>query len=335
MQKPVVAVTIGLSHYQRMFSPKAWDDLETFSTVIHHQADEPAKKNDLKTLLSEADACITSWGVACLDAEVLAAAPKLKAMAHMGSSIKRFISDAFWERGIHLTSAGITLARDVAETTLGLMIVGMKRIWPLGQHVRDGGWRDSPTWDKWIARELLRKNIGIIGASNVGRHLIQLLQPFEVNILLYDPFVTEEEALEMSVNKVNLEELLVNADVVSLHAPANEKTYHLLDSHGLEKMKDDALLINTARGTLIDEDALIRELTKGRFFAFLDVTDPEPPNADSPLRKLQNVVVTPHIAGCIENCNRMGELAVEELRRFFAGEPAIYEITPDVLKRIV
>jgi len=99
-------------------------------------------------------------------------------------------------------------------------------------------------------------------------------------------------------------------------------------------MKDDALLINTGRGTLIDESALIKELSEGRFFAFLDVTDPEPPTAESPLRKLDNVVVTPHIAGCIENCNRMGELAVEELHRFFAGEPAVYQITPELLERI-
>ncbi|MFN2124351.1 MAG: NAD(P)-dependent oxidoreductase, partial [Candidatus Promineifilaceae bacterium] len=103
---------------------------------------------------------------------------------------------------------------------------------------------------------------------------------------------------------------------------------------GLALMKDDALLINTARGSLIDEQALIEELSKGRFFAFLDVTDPEPPTADSPLRRLDNVVVTPHIAGCIENCNRMGELAVEELRRFFAGEEPIYQITPEMFARI-
>lgn len=334
MKKPVIAITIGQSHYERMFSKDAWKALETFATVIHHPGDEPADKADLISLLPNANGCITSWGVACLDADVLSASPDLSAMAHMGSSVKRFVSDAFWDRGIHLTSAGVTLARDVAETTLGLMIVGMKRIWPLGQHVRDGGWRDSPTWDQWIARELLRKNVGVIGASNVGRHVIKLLQPFEVNIYLYDPFVTEEEALQLGVAKVDLDKLLAISDVVSLHAPANEKTYHLLDERGLGLMKDNALLINTARGTLIDEDALILELTKGRFFAFLDVTDPEPPTADSPFRKLPNVVVTPHIAGCIENCNRMGELAVEELRRFFAGEPAIYQITPELFKRI-
>jgi phosphoglycerate dehydrogenase-like enzyme len=127
---------------------------------------------------------------------------------------------------------------------------------------------------------------------------------------------------------------LRRSDIVSLHAPSNVHTRHMLNAERLALMKDDALLINTARGSLIDEPALIEELKSGRFFAFLDVTDPEPPAPDSPLRKLENVVVTPHIAGCIERCHRMGELAVEELRRFFAGEPAVYQITPEILERI-
>ena len=334
MTKPTVVIAIGQAHYKRMFSQAAFDALAEFANVIHHEGQEPTTKEELMAILPEADAIITSWGVATLDADVMNAAPKLKAMAHMGSSVKRFVSDAFWERGMHLTSAGITLARDVAETTLGLMIVGQKRIWPLGQHVREGGWRDSPVWDKWFSRELFRKEVGIIGASNVGRHVIELLKPFDAKILLYDPFVSEEEAAELGVEKLELDELLRRSDVVSLHAPANANTYQMLNAEGLASMKDEALIVNTGRGTLIDEKALIKELQKGRFFAFLDVTDPEPPAADSPLRTLDNVVVTPHIAGCIENCNRMGELAVEELRRFFAKEEAVYQITPELFERI-
>jgi phosphoglycerate dehydrogenase-like enzyme len=334
MEKPVVAITIGKSHYKRMFSQQAWDALDTFAEVVHHPGDEPTAKPELIALLAGADACITSWGVAQLDADVMSSAPRLKAMAHMGSSVKRFVSDAFWERGIHLTSAGVALARSVAETTVGLMLVGQKQIWPLGQHVRDGGWRDSPVWDRWFSRELFRKQVGIIGASNVGRHVIKLLEPYEAKILLYDPFVSEAKAAELGVIKVELNQLLECSDVVSLHAPANKSTYQMLNAEGLALMKDDALLINTGRGTLIDEQALIAELEKGRFFAFLDVTDPEPPTTDSPLRTLPNVVVTPHIAGCIENCNHMGELAVDELRRFFSGEPAVYQITYEMFKRI-
>ncbi len=331
MTRPIVAITIGKNHYRRMFTPAAWRELASFADVIHHEGPEPADKADLLALLPAADACITSWDVAQLDADVIAAAPRLKAMAHMGSSVKRFVSDALWAAGVHVTSAGLALAIDVAETTLGLMIVGMKRVWPLAQHVRAGGWRET-SW--WPARELFGKEVGIIGASNVGRHVIKLLQAFAVHVLVYDPFLTAEDAAALGAEKVELEELLRRADIVSLHAPAKPDTIHMLNAGRLALMKDDALLINTARGSLIDEPALIRELSRGRFFAFLDVTDPEPPAADSPLRRLENVVVMPHIAGCIENCGRMGELAVEELRRFFAGEPAIYPIRPEMLDRI-
>ncbi len=334
MKKPTVAVAIGTAHYNRMFSPEAWQSLDRFAHVIHHPKDEPANKQELTDLLAQADGCISSWGVARFDADVLAAAPQLQALAHMGSSVKRFISDAFWERGIHLTSAGVTLARDVAETTLGLMIVGQKRIIPLSRHVSEGGWRASSVWDKWHSRELFRSQIGIIGASNVGRYLIELLQPFEASIMVYDPFINRDEAAQLGAEKVELDTLLKRADIVSLHAPSNAHTHHMLNQAKLKLMKDDALLINTARGTLIDESALITELQQGRFFAFLDVTDPEPPAAGNPLLTLDNVIVTPHIAGCIEKCHRMGELAVEELRRFFAGKEAIHQITPEMVERI-
>jgi phosphoglycerate dehydrogenase-like enzyme len=334
MTKPVVAVTIGRDHYQRMFSPGAWETLESFATVTDHDGGEPANKEELLQLLPGARACITSWGVAQLDAEVVAAAESLEAMAHMGSSVKRFVSDAVWERPIRVTSAGITLARDVAETTLGLMIVGRKRVWPLGQHVRDGGWRDSATWDRWDARELTRSTVGLVGASNVGRHVIELLAPFETRILVTDPFLDVDQAGALGVELVELEELLAQADVVSLHCPENEQTRNLLNAANLGRLRDGAVLINTARGGLIDEAALIDELSTGRIFAFLDSTNPEPPAPDSRLRQLDNVVVTPHIAGCIENCNRMGELAVEEARRALSGEPAIYEIRRDMLDRI-
>lgn len=334
MSKPTVAVTIGRDHYTRMFSDGAWDRLGEVATIVHHEGPEPAGTAELIELLPGARACITSWGVAPLDAEVVAAADTLELMAHMGSSVKRFVSDAVWARGIRVTSAGVTLARDVAETTLGLMIVGRKRIWPLGRHVADGGWRDSPVWDRWDARELSRSTVGLVGASNVGRHVIDLLRPFETTILVADPFLAAEEAERLDVERVELEELAARSDIVSIHCPENDDTRHMIDAPVLGAMTDGSLLINTARGGIVDEAALVAELETGRIFAFLDVTDPEPPAPDSPLRHLPNVVVTPHIAGCIENCNRMGELAVEEIRRYFAGEPPVYEIRPDMLDRI-
>ena len=334
MTRPVVAITIGQSNYRRMFSAAALTDLAAAAEIVHHTGDEPASKQDLLAVLAGADACITSWGVARLDADVLAAAPRLGHMAHMGGSVKRFVSGAVWARGIRVTSAAVTLARDVAETTLGLMIVGRKRIWPLGNHVRDGGWRDSPVWDRWDARELHRSTVGLIGAGNVGHHVIELLAPFSVTILVADPYLSDEEAAGLGVERVELAELMDRSDVVSVHAPATDQTRHMIGAELLSRLRDGTVLINTARGGIIDQAALVDELAKGRIFAFLDVTDPEPPASDSPLRRLENVVVTPHIAGCIDNCHRMGELAVEEVCRYLAGQPAINEIRPDTLDRI-
>ena len=334
MTRPVVAITIGRSHYRRMFSDAAMADLAAAAEIVHHNDGEPAHKQALLGLLAGADACITSWGVAPLDAEVVAAATRLGHLAHMGGSVKRFVSDAVWERGIRVTSAAVTLARDVAETTLGLMIVGRKRIWPLANHVRDGGWRDSPVWDRWDARELNRSTVGLIGAGNVGGHMIDLLAPFETTILVADPYLSGEEAERLGVQRVELGELMDRSDVVSIHCPDNEQTRHMIGARQLSRLRDGAVLINTARGSVIDETALVVELSTGRIFAFLDVTDPEPPTPDSPLRRLDNVVVTPHIAGCIENCHRMGELAVEEVCRYLSGRPAINEVRPDMLDRI-
>lgn len=331
MSRPIIAITIGHQNDRRMLNTTALEKLATFAEVIHHPGLEPASKQDLIQLLPQADACITSWDVAPLDADVLQAAPRLKAMVHMGGSINHLVTNAIWERGIRVFGASPALAQDVAETTLGMMIIGMKRVIPLSNHVRQGGWRESPYWP---ARELHGKTVGIIGASHVGQWIIRLLEPFKNRILLYDPYLPLEEAVRLGAQKVELDELVQQADVVSLHAPAKPETYHLLDAKRLAMMKDNALIVNTARGALIDEKALIAELEKGRLIAILDVTDPEPPALDSPLRKLENVAVTPHLAGCIEDCSRLSEMAAEELRRFFAGEPPLYEIKPEMLSKI-
>jgi phosphoglycerate dehydrogenase-like enzyme len=122
--------------------------------------------------------------------------------------------------------------------------------------------------------------------------------------------------------------------VISLHAPLNDNTRKMINSGIFAVMKDNALIINTARGDLIDEPALIRELSSGRFFAVLDVTSPEPPEKESALRRLPNVTVLPHIAGCIEDCSDMSIRAADELKRFFNSEKPLYEITRDMFARI-
>ena len=332
MDRPTIAVTIGQKHYNRMFSERALQELKTMANLVHHQGQEAASKEDLIALLPGVDACITSWEVAPFEPDVVDAADQLKLIVHLGGSVKRYLTDAVWEKEIQVSSAAPALAIDVAETSLGLILIGLKRLWPLAKTVRGGGWRDSPFWP---AGETFGRTVGVIGAGSVGRHVIDLLQPFSVEVLVSDPYLEPGDLPPGKATQVDLDELLIRSDVATLHAPGIASTKHMLDAKRLAIMKEEAVLVNTARGSLIDEAALIERLeAHPQFFAFLDVTDPEPPAEDSPLRRLPNVVVTPHIAGCIRSCARMSEWAVEELRRFFAGEHLQNQIRPDEFSRI-
>jgi phosphoglycerate dehydrogenase-like enzyme len=163
--------------------------------------------------------------------------------------------------------------------------------------------------------------VGLVGASFIGRDMIRLCRTLELkSILVYDPYLTREEANSLGVEKTELDDLMRRSDVVSLHTPATEETHHLINAANLALMKDRAIFINTARGMCVDEAALIAELEKGRLFACLDVTYPnEPPAPESPLWTLPNCVLTPHIAGGIkEACHRQGRLVADQIEAYLA-----------------
>ena len=175
--------------------------------------------------------------------------------------------------------------------------------------------------------------IGVISCGWVGRHYIKLLQNFDVDVLLYDPYVSEEKCAEMGCKKADLETLLSVSDIVSVHAPSIPATNHMLNAETLRLMKKDAILINTARGSIIDEKALYEHMLAGNLkYACLDVFDPEPPAVDNPLRTLPNVILTPHLAGLAMNGRRrIGMHAAEEIEKFLNGEKMDCEVTKDML----
>jgi phosphoglycerate dehydrogenase-like enzyme len=180
-----------------------------------------------------------------------------------------------------------------------------------------------------------RRTVGIVGASHIGRRVIGLLAPFDVAVLLYDPHVQPDDEICRRAPLVGLEELLAGSDVVSLHAPSLPSTRHMIGDRQLRAMRDGATFINTARGALVDEAALIAELATGRISAVIDVTDPEIPPPDSPLFTLPNVFLTPHIAGAIgTERSRLGDLAVDEIERFIAGRPLQHQVQPSLLRQL-
>jgi phosphoglycerate dehydrogenase-like enzyme len=285
-------------------------------------------------LLAQAEILLTGWGSPRVDAAVLDRAPKLAAILHAAGTVKGHVDAACFERGVRVVSAAAANAIPVAEFTIGAILLAGKRAFRLQrryQEVRNYRlwWNEAPA----IGNH--RKVVGIVGASRIGRLVLERLRPFSFTVLVSDPYVTVADAVALGAEKVELDDLLRRADVVSLHAPSLPETHRMLDARRLALLRDGAILINTARGALLDGDALTAELVAGRIDAVIDTTEPEILPADSPLYELPNVFLTPHIAGAMgTETQRMADLALDELERFASGEPLQHEVKREDLPRI-
>jgi phosphoglycerate dehydrogenase-like enzyme len=308
-------------------------DLEQLSPTYKCHFPASDEESDLysawETHASEATVVVTGWDSPRITCSMLAVTPNLEAIVHAAGSIRAFIPASVWDSSIRIATANDALGKGVAETTMGFIIAALKGFFPCAQLTRSGSWQSAiPEKGFGRVRELYDVKIGIIGASRTGRPVLRLLEPHETDVLLYDPTIDAVEAETLGATSVDLDELMRLSDVVSLHAPALPSLRHMLGASQFALMKDDAILINTARGMLIDESALVNELTTGRISAILDVTVPEPPDPASPLRHLPNVTLLPHIAGALTTgCKRMGRSVVDQLLEFAAGEPMHGEIS--------
>jgi phosphoglycerate dehydrogenase-like enzyme len=283
--------------------------------------------------LADAEVLITGWDCPRLDAAPLAAAPRLRAVLHAGGSVRSLIDEALWKRGISVSSAVTGNALPVAEYTLAMILLAGKDAFTRRERFRATHARPSPAETATTGN--LGRRIGIIGASRIGRRLLDLLRPFDFEVLLYDPYVDAAEAAALGAVLLPLEDLLRRSDIVTLHAPDIPETYRMLDGERLALIQDGGVLINTSRGALVDHDALTDELVSGRLHAILDVTEPEPLPAGSPLYRLPNVFLTPHIAGSLGNeLERLGRIVVEELERLVGGLPPAHEVRHSDLTRV-
>ena len=314
-----------------LFTQKALNKLKSFGEVVIHDSDD-LTPDAIKPTLKNADIAITSWGSGLLTAEVLDAAPNLKLVVHAAGSVKPVVTEEMWKRGIRVTSSTKPLGIGVAECAVGFAISASKNFYNVNEDIHNGGWDER----RHECRELYEQNVGVISAGFVGRHFIKLMNNFGVNIMLYDPYITEEMAESLGAKKVELPELLEKSDILSVHAPSIPETNHMINADTLKLMKKDAILINTARGSIVDEMALYEHMKAGNLrYACIDVYDPEPPLADNPLRTLKNVIMTPHLAGLANNGKlRIGTHVTEEIDRFLRCEPLECEITEDMLSKM-
>ncbi|WP_201841437.1 hydroxyacid dehydrogenase [Microvirga zambiensis] len=336
MTEPIrAAFTMDPSSTEGVFTPELLYRLAQSCVIIDDRPLESLSDDRALSILHRTDILITGWGCPAIDREVLAIAPHLKLIAHAAGTVKGFLSPEVFDRGITVTHAAEANAVAVAEFTLAAILFTNKQVFRFRDiYCSDRGrTRTVPLTNQRIGN--FRRTIGIIGASRIGRRVIQLLRPFDFNVLLYDPFVQLCEAAELGVESVSLENLMRLSDVVSVHAPALPSTYGMIDRNCLSLMREGTTLINTARGIIVDEADLIDELCTGRINAIIDVTDPEVPKPTSPLYNLPNVFLTPHIAGAIGvERERLGEFIIGEIERYVAGLPLVSPISPFALERM-
>ncbi|WP_165842159.1 hydroxyacid dehydrogenase [Paenibacillus xerothermodurans] len=328
MHKFLVQIPRNLVHL--FFTPGSLDKLNRLGEVVWNPYDRPFTEQELAERIRGVDTVITSWKSAPFTDAVLHHADRLQWIAHMAGSVKPILpTTEVYQRGIRVLNSNYAIAVSVSESVLALILALGHKIVPVDKVMRAGGNAKSSTYETC---ELRGRTVGLVGLGMVAREVIRLLQPFQVRILGYDPFISKAKAEELGVELRQLHELLAESDVISLHAPKVPETYQMIGRHELSFIRDGALLINTARGDLIDESALIEELRLGRFNAALDVFALEPLATDSELRRMDNVIVRPHLAGVNPDSRlRIGTLMVEELERALQGAPLRFEVKEEQL----
>lgn len=329
---PTMLVAIRPALYHELISPEMDAQLRQLGTLIFQESEDNLTSTELAQIIAGCDAVITGWGTPSFTDAVLANADQLKLIVHSAGSIKNLLPPPVFEKGIRVSHVAAAMAPAVAELTLLLIMLSLRQI-----HRIDNAMKHHTPWDvakkMGMSHEIREKRIGIVGAGYTGKYVIQTLKPFETDLWVYDPYLSEEEAVALGVKKVNLEKLLRECPIVTLQAPSTDATYRMIGAEQFSWLQDGAIFINTARSHLVDESALLAELKSGRISAALDVFEQEPLPENSPFRTLDNVIITPHIAATTyQTRQRQGQIATDEILRFFTDGTLRYEVTRDMLE---
>lgn len=296
---------------------------------------DPADADRLRERIGDVDILLVCHGAPYVDGPLMDAAPSLRMIGELvGDRFGNRISvEAASARGIRVVDTTQGSSDPVAEWALGLTLNGLRNA---GEHLRrlasgeeyqrsreDFGFRHG---------ELTGLTVGLIGLGHVGRRLIELLAPFRCRVLVHDPFVPKEVALALGVQLTSLDRVMAEPDVVVCTAPLTPRTRGMLGSHELGLLKHEAVFVNVSRGPIVDSEALIARAKMGDVQVCLDVFDPEPIPAASPIRTLPNVFLSPHIAGVTAACRpRCFSFMVDEIERFLAGHETMFDLTGSVL----
>jgi phosphoglycerate dehydrogenase-like enzyme len=334
MSRPKAALAMIPGVDELVLTAEARAELDALVELVRPEAVDLAALDG--EALGEVEIVVGSWGCSVLDDALLARMPKLRLLAYAAGTVKMTVTPATWERGIVVSSAAAANAVPVADFTFAAIVMIAKDVFRIRDRHREGRGRE-PVSGAGPAGPVGTRGlrVGVIGASTIGRLVVERLRTLDARVGVSDPYLDADAAAALGVEAMDLDDLFAWADVITVHAPELPATRHLVNAERLARMHDGAWLLNTARGSIVDTEALTRECVSGRLGAVLDTPDPEPLPAESPMYDLPNVVLTPHIAGSLGNeISRMGDLAVAEVGRFLAGDSLHHEVRAEDLARI-
>ncbi len=284
-------------------------------------------------ILKDVEIVFGGWGMAQLDAELLAAAPKLRGVFYSAGTVKGFVTDDLWKRDVVLTNAHMANAVPVAEFCVATIIFSLKLGW---RQLRS--MREEKRWFREVDEipGCYDATVGLISLGAIGFKTLELLKPFEIKPLIYSTSMKPEQAAEWGAELVGLDEIFERSDVVSLHTPSLPSTKGMIKGDHFRKMRKNATFLNTARGAVVNQVEMIEAMRERKdLTAVLDVLDPEPPEPGAEIFDVENIQVVPHIAGSLgRECRRLGQTAVDECKRFLAGEELLYQVVESDLARM-
>ncbi|AUS96786.1 hypothetical protein CDQ84_15410 [Clostridium thermosuccinogenes] len=306
------------------FPPDIATKLEQIGEVVWNEMERNFTPEELRERLEGIDVCITGWGNAKLDEYVLEKAQSLKLVAHTGGTVAPLVSEALYDKGVRVISGNEIYARSVAEGVIAYMLVALRDIPKYSEMLRSKGWHDGSWWNEG----LLDQTVGLVGFGAIAQYLVPMLKAFDVKIKVYSSHLSEQDALRWGVERATLDEIFSECKIISIHSAATPKTYHMIDRRLLQMIPEGSLFVNTARGSVVDEEALAQELHTGRFKAVLDVYEEEPLPMGSKLRSAPNTLLMPHMAGpTIDRRKFVTEGLLKDIENFYSGNPLKLEIT--------
>ena len=304
--------------FDTFFPKEIVDYVESLGDIVWNEYDRQLTTDEIKERITDCDVYVTGWGSPALTGEILECAPKLKLLTHVAGTVVPFVTDEMWQRGIRVICGNDYFAESVAEGTIAYMLSALRQIPKYSTQLKEKAiWAGAND----PSDSLIYKKVGLVSYGAIAKHLVKKLQPFNVELLVYDIVDIPREDMERyNFRQASLEEIFSECEIVSVHTPLNPHTHHLIGEGLFSLMREGSLFVNTSRGAVVDQKALTKHLEQGKFNAMLDVLEKEPIDKDDPLLSLPNVLLMPHRGGPTINLRKVIAKAMLKESRDFVDE---------------